>query len=197
MKNILVITPTKRENSYMRAAIERAGATRNAYTCDHYCIGKAAAAAHVARALATAQTPYDLVAVIGFAAGTLGYRQAQIVCPSVARYHDCDVPDGYIPELTDPRPLYGGDGSTVFTGDSFVGADSVRAIKKRFGTEHAIFDMEITAVAIAAAETGNVPVAVVKLISDIPEEGHTEFSYEDFVNSHSDFSPILEVLERL
>ncbi len=197
MKNILVVTPTERENAYMRAAIERAGETRHTYTCDLCGIGKAAAAAHVARALATTEKPFDLVAVIGFAAGSLGYRQAQIVRPSVAQYHDCDVPAGFIPELTDPFPLYGGDGSAVFTGDSFVNASSVRGIKERFGAEHAIFDMEITAVAIAAKEAGNVPVAVVKLISDVPEEGHTEFSYEDFANSHSDFSPILEELERL
>ncbi len=195
--NVLVITPTDRENAYMRAAIERAGSTRHAYTCDRCGVGKAAAAAHVARALVTAEKPYDMVAVIGFAAGTLGYRQAEVVCPSVAQYHDCDVPAGFIPELTDPIRLYGGDGSTVFTGDSFVNAASVRRIKEQFGAEHAIFDMEITAVAIAVRECGDVPVAVVKLISDVPEDGHTEFSYEEFANSHSDFSPILAKLEQL
>jgi len=31
---------------------------------------------------------------------------------------------------------------------------------------------------------------VVKMVSDIPEEGDTEHSYDEFVDSHSDFSPL-------
>lgn len=195
--NILIVTPTERENTNMLAALGRAASTRNTYTVILSGIGKAAAAANTAAAIARAEKPFDMIAVIGFAAGTLGFRQGEIVMPDTARYHDCDIPDGFIPELTDPFTLGGKDDITVFTGDSFVNAGSVREIKARFGVERAIFDMEITAVVIAANELGGVPVVAVKMISDVPEDGHTEHSYDEFADSHSDFSEILARLEEL
>lgn len=195
--NILIVTPTERENANMLAALGRAASTRNTYTVIRSGIGKAAAATNTAAAIARAEKPFDMIAVIGFAAGTLGFRQGEIVMPNTARYHDCDIPDGFIPELTDPFALGGKDDITVFTGDSFVNAGSVREIKARFGTERAIFDMEITAVVIAANELGGVPVVAVKMISDVPEDGHTEHSYDEFADSHSDFSEILARLEEL
>lgn len=195
--NILIVTPTERENTNMLAALGRAASTRNTYTVILSGIGKAAAAANTATAIAKAEKPFDMIAVIGFAAGTLGFRQGEIVMPDTARYHDCDIPDGFIPELIDPFALGGKDDITVFTGDSFVNAGSVREIKRRFGAERAIFDMEITAVAIAANELGGVPVVAVKMISDVPEDGHTEHSYDEFADSHSDFSEILRRLEEL
>ncbi len=195
--NILIVTPTERENADMLAALDRAASTRNTYTVIRSGIGKAAAAANTAAAIARAAKPFDMIAVTGFAAGTLGFRQGEIVMPSAARYHDCDIPDGFIPELTDPFALAGRDDITVFTGDSFVNADSVREIKRRFGVERAIFDMEITAVVIAAGELGRVPTVAVKMISDVPEDGHTEHSYDSFADSHSDFSEILAKLEEL
>ena len=195
--NILIVTPTERENANMLAALGRAASTRNTYTVIRSGIGKAAAAANTAAAIARAEKPFDMIAVIGFAAGMLGFRQGEIVMPNTARYHDCDIPDGFIPELTDPFALSGKDAVTVFTGDSFVNAGSVREIKARFGTERALFDMEITAVVIAANELGRVPVVAVKMISDVPEDGHTEHSYDEFADSHSDFSEILARLEEL
>lgn len=195
--NILIVTPTERENANMLDALGRAASTRNTYTVILSGIGKAAAAANTAAAIAKAEKKFDTIAVIGFAAGTLGFRQGEIVMPNTARYHDCDIPDGFIPELTDPFALGGKDDITVFTGDSFVNAGSVHEIKKRFGTERAIFDMEITAVVIAANELGGVPVVAVKMISDVPEDGHTEHSYDEFADSHSDFSEILARLEEL
>lgn len=195
--NILIVTPTERENTNMLAALGRAASTSNTYTVILSGIGKAAAAANTAAAIARAEKPFDMIAVIGFAAGTLGFRQGEIVMPDTARYHDCDIPDGFIPELTDPFALGGKDDITVFTGDSFVNAGSVREIKARFGVERAIFDMEITAVVIAANELGGVPVVAVKMISDVPEDGHTEHSYDEFADSHSDFSEILARLEEL
>ena len=195
--NILIVTPTERENANMLAALGRAASTRNTYTVIRSGIGKAAAAANTAAAIAKAGKTFDTIAVIGFAAGTLGFRQGEIVMPDTARYHDCDIPDGFIPELTDPFALGGKDDITVFTGDSFVNAGSVREIKARFGVERAIFDMEITAVVIAANELGGVPVVAVKMISDVPEDGHTEHSYDEFADSHSDFSEILARLEEL
>ena len=196
MKNILIVAPTSRENKNIRIAIERKGEQlKNNYTVAYSGIGKAAAAATITRELLQAEKPYDLVAVIGYAAGSLGFKQGEIVVPNNVQYHDADIPEGFIPEITDARKLLGSDNVTVFTGDSFVNATSVAEIKSRFGVEKAIFDMEIGAIAIACEMAGNVPVLAVKVISDVPEDGHTEMSYEEFANSWVDFSPILESVE--
>ena len=57
--------------------------------------------------------------------------------------------------------------------------------------------MEITAIAIAAEECGNVPVMAVKMISDVPESGDNEFSYDKFADTYSDFGVFFEKLEEL
>ena len=196
MKNILIVAPTERENKNIRLAIERKGEQlKNHYTVAFSGIGKAAAAATLTRHLLQTEKPYDMVAVIGYAAGTLGFKQGEIVVPNGVQYHDADIPEGFIPEITDARKLLGTDNVMVFTGDSFVNATSVAAIKARFGVEKAIFDMEIGAIAIACEMAGNVPLLAVKVISDVPEDGHTEMSYEEFANTWVDFSPILDKVE--
>lgn len=193
---VLIAAPTSREYRNITAAVERMQNKRHTYEVICCGVGKAAAAASVAQAAARTAAPFDLVAVIGYAAGTADFRQGEIVEPSQVRYHDCNVPDGFVPELTDPYPLDGGDGTYIFTGDAFVDAEIVRGIKSRFGVTRAVFDMEIGAIAIAASLCGGIPVAAVKMISDVPEQGHTDLSYEEFADSHSDFMPLLERIER-
>ncbi|MBE6197631.1 MAG: 5'-methylthioadenosine/S-adenosylhomocysteine nucleosidase [Rikenellaceae bacterium] len=198
MKNILIVAPTERENRNIRLAIEcRGEQLKNKYTVAFSGIGKAAAAATITRYLLQAEQPYDLVAVIGYAAGTLGFKQGEVVMPNRVQYHDADIPEGFIPEVSDPRNLLGTDDITVFTGDSFVNAKSVAEIKARFGVERAIFDMEIGAIAIACEMCNNMPLVAVKVISDVPEDGHTELSYDEFANTWVDFSPILNRIEDL
>lgn len=197
MKNILIVAPTERENRNIRLAIEcRGEQLKNKYTVAFSGIGKAAAAATITRYLLQAEQPYDLVAVIGYAAGTLGFKQGEVVVPNRVQYHDADIPEGFIPEVSDPRNLLGTDDITVFTGDSFVNAKSVAEIKARFGVERAIFDMEIGAIAIACEMCNNMPLVAVKVISDVPEDGHTELSYDEFANTWVDFSPILDKIEK-
>ena len=198
MKNILIVAPTERENKNIRLAIERKGEIlKNRYTVAFSGIGKAAAAATLTRHILEAEQPYDFVVVIGYAAGTLGFKQGDVVAPNCVQYHDTDIPEGFIPEITDPRKLLGNEDITVFTGDSFVNARSVADIKARFGVERAIFDMEIGAIAIACEMCGNLPLLAVKVISDVPEDGHTELSYDEFANTWTDFSPILDRVEAL
>lgn len=194
---ILVLTPTDRENRNMLAALERSGATANEYKVVRCGIGKACAAASTARALAVADEPFDMIAVVGYAASAAGRRQGEVVMPSVARYHDCTIPDGFIPEMTDPYALLGGDDDVVFTGDSFVDASIIGEVKRRFGCERGLFDMEITAVCQTAVMFGRVPVVAVKMVSDVPEDGDTEHSYDAFADSHTDFAVFVERLERL
>ena len=193
---ILIVAPTTREYKYMRATLDAAQNTKHDYTLICSGIGKAGAAAGVATAVAKAAEPFDAVAVIGFAAGSLGFKQGDVVAPNRAIYHDCDVPEGFIPELTDPYALAGNDDITVFTGDSFVNGTTVPAIMTRFNTASAIFDMEIMAIAIAVRDyAAGIPLLAVKYISDVPQSGHNEWSYDAFADSHSDFSPLLARIE--
>lgn len=196
-KSILVLAPTEREYRHMLATIAAKSNLKNSYTVITSRIGKALSAATVSKVLAEGDGKYEGVAIIGFAAGSACYKQADIVAPRVALNHDCRVPDGFIPELTDPFELLGDDDATVFTGDSFVDAPMIREIMERFKCEKAIFDMEIAAVAAAVKQCYDLPVLAVKMVSDCPEHGDTEFSYDIFADSHSDFSPILERIEQI
>lgn len=194
---ILICAPTSREYRAMRYALDHATATRHTYDLVEVGIGKALSSAGLSRALATSGEKYDALAVIGFAASALGRKQGDIVMPSVAIHHDAIIPEGFCPEITDPRKLLGKDAETVFTGDSFVNADIIREIKSRFGVECGLFDMEIAAITQVAELYGNIPVVAVKYVSDVPEEGHSEHSYDEFADAHSDFTPLLERLEQL
>lgn len=194
---VLICAPTSREYRAMRYALDKAQSLKHSYDLVEVGIGKALSSAGVARALTLAQKKYDMLAVIGFAASALGRKQGDIVMPSRAIHHDAIIPEGFCPEITDPRMLRGTDVETVFTGDSFVNADIIREIKSRFGVECALFDMEIAAICQVAELYDNIPVVAVKYVSDVPEEGHSEHSYDEFADAHSDFTPLLLRLENL
>ena len=191
----LVITPTEREYRNMSEAVKREG-LKNRYTVARTGVGKALSAAGAALAIARGNGEFDRVAVVGYAASTLGRKRGDIVAPRVARYYDCRIPGDFVPELTDPHPLLGHDDAVVWTGDSFVDGDIIRSVKAQYGFESGLFDMEATAIC-QAAELFDLPVVVVKMVSDVPEEGDDEFSYDAFVDSHSDFSAFVDYLEEL
>ena len=197
MKNILVITPMAAEQENMLNALNNyPNPLINAYTIRRGFVGKVYAAA--ATALALAEEKFDLVAVIGYAAASDAFNTGDVVCPRAARYHDARVPEGLdgVDFLTKPYALEGSDEATIYTGDSFVGADMIGEIKARFGTPKALFDMEATAVCQIAAQHG-VPAMVVKMVSDTPEKGCDADAFERFVVEHTDFTPFVEVLEKL
>ena len=196
-KRVLICAPTIREYRAMRVALDRATALKNRYDLVEVGIGKAFASSGVARALDTAGVKYDMLAVVGFAAAAEGRMQGDIVMPSRAIHHDAIIPEGFIPEITNPRTLLGTDPETIFTGDSFVNADIIREIKSRYGVDCGLFDMEIAAICQVAERYGNIPVAVVKYVSDVPEAGHSEHSYDEFADAHADFTELLERLERM
>lgn len=192
---VLICAPTSREYRAMRYALDKAEGLKHNYDLVEVGIGKALSSAGVARALTLAKDRYDMLAVIGFAASALGRKQGDIVMPQRAIHHDAIIPEGFCPEITDPRMLRGGDAETVFTGDSFVNADIIREIKSRFGVDCGLFDMEIAAICQVAELYDNIPVVAIKYVSDVPEEGHSEHSYDEFADAHSDFTPLLERLE--
>ena len=191
----LVVTPTEREYRNMSAAIVREG-LHNHYTVVRTGVGKALAASGTALAIARANGEYDRVAVVGYAASTLGRERGEIVAPRVARYYDCRIPGDFVPELTDPHPLLGHDDAVVWTGDSFVDGDIIRQVKEQYGVKSGLFDMEATAIC-QAAELFDLPVVVIKMVSDVPEQGDDEFSSDAFVDSHTDFSAFVDYLEEL
>lgn len=191
----LVITPTEREYRNMSAAVQREG-LKNSYMVARTGVGKALSAAGAALAIARANGDVDRVAIVGYAASTIGRQRGDIVAPRVARYYDCRIPGDFVPELTDPHPLLGHDDAIVLTGDSFVDGDIIRSVKEQMGVESALFDMEATAIC-QAAELFDLPVVVIKMVSDVPEEGDNEFSYDAFVDSHTDFSAFVDYLEGL
>ena len=194
---VLICAPTSREFRAMRYALDNASSLKHDYNLVEVGIGKALSAAGVSRALTLASQPYDMLAVVGFAASALGRKQGDIVMPSRAIHHDAIIPENFCPEITDPRQLRGADAETVFTGDSFVNADIVREVKARFGVECGLFDMEIAAICQVAELYDNIPVVAVKYVSDVPEAGHSEHSYDEFADAHSDFTPLLLRLEEL
>ena len=194
---VLICAPTSREYRAMRYALDKAENLKHQYDLVEVGIGKALSSAGVARALTLATQKYDMLAVVGFAASALGRKQGDIVMPSRAIHHDAIIPEGFCPEITDPRTLRGTDSETVFTGDSFVNADIIREIKSRFGVECGLFDMEIAAICQVSELYDNIPVVAVKYVSDVPEEGHSEHSYDEFADAHSDFTPLLQKLENL
>ena len=191
----LVITPTEREYRNMSAAVQCEG-LKNSYMVARTGVGKALSAAGAALAIARANGDVDRVAIVGYAASTIGRQRGDIVAPRVARYYDCRIPGDFVPELTDPHPLLGHDDAMVLTGDSFVDGDIIRSAKEQMGVESALFDMEATAIC-QAAELFDLPVVVIKMVSDVPEEGDNEFSYDAFVDSHTDFSAFVDYLEEL
>lgn len=197
---VLICAPTSREYRAMRYALDKATNLRHNYDLKEVGIGKALSSAGVSRALTLAETEgvkYNMLAVVGFAASALGRKQGDIVMPSRAIHHDAIIPENFCPEITDPRTLRGSDAETVFTGDSFVNADIIREVKARFGVNCGLFDMEIAAICQVAELYDNIPVVAVKYVSDVPEEGHSEHSYDEFADAHSDFTPLLQRLEEL
>ena len=191
----LIVAPTEREYSNITQALE--GRTlQNSYSVVRTGVGKALAAANTALAINRADGEVDRVAIVGYAASTIGRERGDVVAPRVARYHDCRIPGDFVPELTDPHPLLGHDDAVVWTGDSFVNGEIIAQIKERYGVKSALFDMESTAVC-QAAELFDLPVVVVKMVSDVPEQGDTEHSYDEFVDSHSDFGCFIDYLEQL
>ena len=191
----IVVAPTEREYRNITLALQERE-TKNQYTVIRSGVGKALAAANTALAIARAKGDVERIAVIGYVASTLGRKRGEIVAPRVARYHDCRIPGDFVPELTDPYPLLGHDDAVVWTGDSFVDAKIISEVKSQYAMKSGLFDMEATAVC-QVAEMFDLPIVVVKMVSDVPEEGDNEHSYDEFVDSHSDFGVFIDYLESL
>lgn len=189
---ILVLCPMSREyNSFEVALDNYRKPLKNHYKTVYCGVGKVNAG--YTAALEISGGNYDLVVVVGYAAASHLYNQGDFVMPSGARYHDADVPEGLVPELTDLYDLQGNDDCVILTGDSFIHKDSALKIMEKFGKK-VLFDMEATAVAQVCCDF-DIPLLVMKFVSDIPTEDNNLQTFEEFVNTHTDFTRFVEALE--
>ena len=138
---------------------------------------------------------YDCIAVIGYAAATKAYKHGDIVFPSYAQYSDANVPEGLgFTHLTKQYDLIGED-CPIYTSDSFVDKSFSASIRKKFKENSCLFDMESAAIC-QVADDFNVPVLVIKMVSDIPEiDDDTAFS--KFVSENTDFSSMVCYLNNM
>jgi adenosylhomocysteine nucleosidase len=130
-------------------------------------LGKTAAAAATAEALATADVHGLTVVNIG-TAGSLRPGLSGLFLPSTVLNHDISADAvrtlGHDPEEVLPVP--GGDGTVLATGDLFVSEPSVR---DRLAERAHLVDMEGYAVVYACRRRG-VPVRLAKHVSDDADE---------------------------
>jgi adenosylhomocysteine nucleosidase len=130
-------------------------------------LGKTAAAAATAEALAGADAGDLAVVTIG-TAGSLRPGLSGILLPSTVLNHDLSADAlrtlGYDPQ--EELPVPGGDGTVLATGDVFVTEPRVR---DRLARRAHLVDMEGYAVVYACRRRG-VPVRVVKHVSDEADE---------------------------
>lgn len=195
---ILIVAPTERENKYMNNSIARLRALgkqfRNEYKVIRTGVGKVNAAMEVSLELNA--DLYDLVVVVGFAAGSAYFKQGDVVIPDSTAYWDVCIPEGFVPEMTKEYPLQGSDDVTILTGDSFITKSFAESLVSNFGAK-AIYDMETAAVA-QVSEEYNVPVLALKIVSDVPSLCSDSMqTFEEFVNTNTDFAPFLNYLEAL
>lgn len=198
--HILVIAPMEQERDNFLEALKRKreelGTLRNHYHVLQCGVGKATSAMRTEEWFHYYEdVPLDMIALIGYAAGGRDHCQGDFVIPSIAVFHDADVPP--VPLFEPLRRRYslrGTEPCTVATGDCFVGRMKARRLERAYG-RRTIFDMESAAVAMVA-EKERLPLLVMKWISDIPGSFNNYQSFEEFVSTHTDFQRFVEVLEQ-
>jgi adenosylhomocysteine nucleosidase len=132
-------------------------------------MGKTAAAAVTAEALATAGGLDDLTVLNIGTAGSLRAGLSGIFLPSAVLNHDisADLVRGLGYDPQERLPVPGGDGTVLATGDVFVTEPDVR---ERLAEAAHLVDMEGYAVVYACRRRG-VAVRLVKHVSDEADEG--------------------------
>lgn len=187
---ILVLCPMLEEYRNFKRSMP--SKTNNEYKVVCCGVGKAAAAASTALELVNSN--YNLVAVIGYAAG-YGFSLGDVILPDRARYHDVIVPEELVPELTKEYSLEGADPYPILTGDSFITKDNYAQLLSLYPRSRVLFDMEATAIAQTVEEySPDTNLMVLKMVSDLPAK---DTSFSEFVSTHTDFSQFVYYLETL
>lgn len=189
--NILVLAPMHSEYQNVKNALK---SSEHHYDIVEIGVGKANAAANTALSLynPSLHYRYDHVFLIGYCASTPHFSLGEVVSPTSISAYDVNVPQ----ELNLLPTTFNLDGfsedTVLFSGDSFVTkslSDSLTLLHPK-----ACFDMEAAAVAQVLSDF-DIPLTVLKLVSDIPAQGSTPTSFSEFVSSHSDFYPLVFAME--
>lgn len=193
---VLVLAPMETEYSYFKSSLSKFSNLKNLYRVAKIGVGKASAASETALELYGSNYHFDFVFLVGFAASSSFYKQGDFVFPSFARYHDAHCPQGVCPDLERIYTLEGPDECTILTGDSFVDKTLSKSLQKSFG-QKVLFDMEAASVAQIVFDLG-IPFLVGKVVSDVPElDSNNLQSFEEFVQTHTDFAPFINYVEML
>lgn len=192
MKKILVVAPMERECDNMLAALS-SYPHENEYDVICSGVGKARGAASVAVALSKKQ--YDAVAVIGYAGAASAFEQGDVIAPHSVLYHDVVCPEYIELDFKDTYPLLGTTDCLLLSGDSFIEQPHAVRLIEKHGKKVA-FDMEAGGCAQIAAAAG-VPCIVIKLVSDITDRTDNAVSFMEFSHAHTDFTPFVEILEKI
>lgn len=156
-------------------------------------VGKASAVASFVDAIHNES--FDLVVVVGFAAGSSDLRLGDFVMPSRCAYSDVSVPCGLVPELERVHNLPGRSGVLLLTADSFIDKERAIELQSKYGCS-LLFDMESAAVVQVAGRFVGCPVWVIKTISDRPAVDAPD-QFTRFVDSKPDFVPFIDIIEHV
>lgn len=195
---ILVLCPMASEALYFKRALKSLNSTTHEYKVQTAGVGKANSASATALNLFNPldKKGFDLIAVVGYAAASSFYNQGDLIMPCQAIYHDTSCPPGIVEDLERVYQLQGVDDCTILTGDSFVDKSLAKQLIAKYN-DKVLFDMESASVSQIAFETG-IPVIVMKFVSDVPDtDSDNQQTFEEFVNTHTDFLPFISYLESL
>lgn len=189
---ILILAPMHEEKLKFLSALNELS-TKNKYKVVECGIGKTNSAATTALELSQ---QYDLVVLIGFAAAApKTFKVGEVVAPNKCVFHDVYDPINIVPELTEPLSLAGFDEVTCLTGDSFVDSKLSETLVKKYGDD-VIFDMECRSVAQVCKDY-NMPLLLLKVISDIPQNPEESFAKYVSENKDINFKSFLVFIENI
>ena len=158
------------------------------YTCCG--IGKVASAVETLNLILSYDL--DMVVVVGFAAGTSNFELGEVVIPQQARYSDVHIPEEIhhlVVPLIKTYSLQGEDDVTILTADSFITKEMLSIVE---GGQY-LFDMESAAVS-QVCDDSEIPVLVVKVVSDRPEIDSVT-TFEESCQKYKDFSRLALIIE--
>lgn len=195
--NYVIVAPMEQEAKLVNKWIEEHPESTNHYTVVECGIGKANAAVNLTRALMYefyAGNEVDAVFLTGFAAGSRQQELGSLVIPRRVVDYQVDVPQVFNKDIPNNYEIEGIDNTTVLCGDAFIDAAKADALITKYGGQ-VIFDMESSAVA-ATCNSFELPLTVVKVISDRPQEDDVN-TFQEFVNNTDNFNSIMGFIDGL
>lgn len=192
--NILVVCPLQSEYNAFKNSLKLVD-VKNTYTLLKVGVGIVSSAVSLALELyKKSEINYDLILIVGYAAGSKRFEQGDLVFPSKCKFAYASCPSQFS-NLASTFKLEGEDDVIILTSDRFIDADDSESLVECYSNK-IIFDMEAASVCQVASDF-DIPILVAKYISDIPENNHSLQTFEDFTKTHQDFRGIILYVETL